>query len=81
MHISQHLLEYRVDPGRMPGSHQSCSIMAFLSWTGKTKYNTRVVGKDKEREKSLTCHCHRQNMNQLGKISLLLIKTEYNNEK
>ena len=37
-----------VDPGGMPGAHQSCSITRLLPWTGETKYKKRLVGQDKE---------------------------------
>ena len=39
-----------VDPGWMPGAHQSCSITPLLSWTGERKYNKSLVGRDKDRE-------------------------------
>lgn len=44
-----------------PGANQSCSITPLLSWTGVWKYDKKLTGWDKDREKSLTdCH-HGQN--------------------
>jgi len=31
------LLMQWVDPGWMPGTHQSCSVTPLLSWTGQRK--------------------------------------------
>ena len=33
----------------------------LLNWTGKRKYDERLEGRDKDRERSLTNYCHRQN--------------------
>jgi len=56
----------------MPGAHQNCSITPFLNWTGERKYDERLEGQDKERERSLTNHHHRQNRLNLGrKVSLI----------
>lgn len=44
-----------VDPGLASDAHQSHSV-TFLSWIRKSKYNERLVGKDKER--SLISYCH-----------------------
>jgi len=74
LHIIRSL--WWADPGWTPGTHQSCSIIPLLSWTGEKKYNERLVGRDKDRERSLTNYCHRQNRLILGKINLLPIKSE-----
>ena len=55
-----------VDPGWTPGAHQSHSITHLLSWTGERKHNERFMGQDKDRERSLTNYCHRQNRLDLG---------------
>jgi len=38
----------------MPGVHQSHSITPLLNWTGERKYDERLKGQDKDRERSLT---------------------------
>jgi len=38
----------------------------FLSWTGEKKYDERLEGRDRDRERSLTDYCHRQNRPNLG---------------
>jgi len=35
--------------------------LPLLSWTGERKYDERLMGGDKDRERSLTNYCHRQN--------------------
>jgi len=35
---------------------------------GRKKYSESLVGRDKDREKSLTNYCHRQNRLSLGKL-------------
>ena len=57
-----------VDPGWMPGPHQSHSITPLLNWTGERKLNERLVGRDKDRERSLTNYHHGQNRLDLGKL-------------
>ena len=42
-------LLWLVDPGWMPGAHQSRSITHLLGWTGERKYNKELVGRDKDR--------------------------------
>ena len=49
-----------VDPAWMPGAHQSCSVTAPPQ-AGERKYNKRLVGRDKDRERSFSNYCHRQN--------------------
>jgi len=41
--------------------------LPLLSWTEERKYNERLVGQDKDRERSLTNCCHGQNRLDLGK--------------
>ena len=51
--------------------------LPLLSWTGERKYDERLMGRDKDRERSLTNYCHRQNRLNLGrKRSLSPIKSE-----
>jgi len=35
--------------------------LPLLSWTGERRYDERLVGRDKDRERSLTNYCHGQN--------------------
>ena len=35
--------------------------LPLLSWTGERKYDERLEGQDKDRERSLTNYCHRKN--------------------
>jgi len=42
--------------------------LPLLCWTGEKKYNERLVGQDKERERSLTNYHHAQNRLVLGKL-------------
>jgi len=42
--------------------------LLLLSWKGKKKYNERLIGQDKDRERSLTNYHHRQNRLDLGKL-------------
>jgi len=42
--------------------------LPLLSWTGERKYDERLKGRDKDRERSLTNYCHRQNRLKLGKL-------------
>jgi len=68
----------------MPGAHPNRSITPLLSWTGKRKYDERLEGRDKDRERSLTNYCHRQNrlnLGRKGKFNLSPIKSEQDNEK
>ena len=39
-----------------------------LSWTGESKYNERLKGRDKGRERSFTSYRHGQNRLNLGKL-------------
>lgn len=45
------------------------------------KYNTKLLGGDKDREKLLTSYCRGQNRLSLGKSNLLPVKSEENDEK
>jgi len=33
--------------------------LPLLSWTGERKYDQRLMGRDKDRERSFTTYCHR----------------------
>ena len=50
--------------------------LPLLSWTGERKYNERLLGQDKDRERSFTDYCHGQNRLDLVKNNLLPIKSE-----
>jgi len=52
----------------MPRAQQSHSVSALLSWTGERKYDKRLMGQNKDRERSLSNYCHRQNRPDLGKL-------------
>jgi len=41
--------------------------LPLLSWTGERRYDERLVGRDKDRERSLTSYCLRQNRLNLGR--------------
>lgn len=43
-----------VNPGWMPGIHQSCSVTSLLSWSEERKYNEKPAGPDKDRDRSIT---------------------------
>jgi len=46
--------------------------LPLLNWTGKRKYNERLVSGDEDMERSLTSYCHGQNsLNLGGKGSLI----------
>ena len=64
------------DPGWMPSAHQSCSITPLLSWTGERKYNKRLVGRGKDRERSLSNYHHGQNRLNLGKKLIYFITSQ-----
>jgi len=52
----------------MPDAHQNCSITPPPQLhTGERKSDERLEGQDKDRERSLTNYCHRQNRLDLEK--------------
>ena len=57
-----------VDPGWMPGAYQSHFIIPLLNWTRERKYNNRLMGRDKDSERSLSNYHHRENRLDLGKL-------------
>jgi len=50
------------------------TILSFplLSWTGEIKYDEKLRGRDKDRERSLTSYRHRQNRLNLGRKGSLI---------
>jgi len=46
--------------------------LPLLKWTGERKYDERLKGRDKDRERSLTNYCHRQNRLNLGRKGSLI---------
>jgi len=46
--------------------------LPHLSWTGERKYDKRLEGQDKDRERSLTTYCHGQNRLNLGRKGSLI---------
>jgi len=44
----------------------------LLSWAGERKYDERLVGQDKDRERSLTNYCHGLNRLNLGREKSLI---------
>jgi len=43
-----------------------------FNWTGERKYDERLEGQDKDRERSLTYYCHGQNRLNLGRKGSLI---------
>jgi len=43
--------------------------LPLLSWIVEKKYEERLVGRDKGRERSLSSYCHGQNRLDLGKFA------------
>jgi len=41
--------------------------LPLLSWTGERKYDERLVGRDEDRERSLTNYCHGRSRLNLGR--------------
>jgi len=63
---------------------KTCLSLPLLNWTGERKYDERLKGRDKDRERSLTNYHHGQNnmnLGRKGKFSLLPIKSEQDKEK
>ena len=50
-----------VDVGWTPDAWQDAVSLPPLSWTGERKHNERLMGLDKDRERSLTNYHHGQN--------------------
>jgi len=48
-------------------STKTTSSVPLLNWTGERKYDERLKGRDKDRERSLTNYCHGQNRLNLGR--------------
>ena len=46
--------------------------LPLLNWVGETKYDERLEGRDKDRERSLTTYCHGQNRLNLGRKGSLI---------
>jgi len=46
--------------------------LPLLDQTGDRKYDERLVGRDKDKERSLTNYCHRQTRLNLGKKGSLI---------
>jgi len=46
--------------------------LPLLSWTEERKYDERLEGRDKDRERSLTSYCHGQNKLNLGRKGSLI---------
>jgi len=46
--------------------------LPLLSWTGERKYNERLEGQDKDRERSLTNYCQERNRLNLGRKGSLI---------
>jgi len=51
----------------MPGAHQNRSITPPLNWTGEKKYDERLEGRNKDKERSLTNYHHGQNRLNMGR--------------
>jgi len=46
--------------------------LPLLRWTGERKYDERLKGQDKDRERSLINYCHGQNRLNLGRKGSLI---------
>jgi len=46
--------------------------LPLLNWTGERKYDERLEGRDKDRQRSLTNYCHGQNSLDLGRKGSLI---------
>lgn len=46
--------QWWTDPGWIPAADQSYSVTELLTWIGERKCNTRLMGRDKDRERSVT---------------------------
>jgi len=60
-----------VDPGWAPGAHQSLSVtlsLPLLCWAGEKIYDERLMGRDEDRERSLSNYHHGQTRLDLGKL-------------
>jgi len=56
------------DPGWRPGARQAALSLPHLTWTGGDKiHDRRLVGRGKNRERSLTIYLHGQNRLNSGK--------------
>jgi len=58
--------------------------LPLLNWTGERKYDERLEGRDKDRDRSLTNYCQGQKKIELGKkreLDLSLIRSEEDSEK
>lgn len=58
----------------LAGHHEAteATVTPHLSWTGETKCSERLLGWDKDEERSLTTYCHGQNRLCLGKLVSLI---------
>jgi len=78
IHIKQHMVKEKekkskitmwwVDPGWMLGAHQNRSISPPSQLDGGKKYNENLLGRGKDRERSFSNYCHRENRLNLEKI-------------
>ena len=65
-----------VDPGWTPGAHQSRSITPSPQLDRGENNNERLMGRDKDRERSLTNYHHRHNRLNLGKLTQFIAKSQ-----
>lgn len=42
---------------------------SLFSWTGERKCNKKSIGRDKDRERAISSHCHGQNRLDFGKLA------------
>jgi len=47
-------------------------LLPFFNWTGERKYDERLKGRGKDRERSLIAYCHKQNRLNLGRKGSLI---------
>jgi len=53
-------------------STKTALSLPLLSWMGERKYDERLEGQDKDRDTSLTNHCHGQKRLNLGRKGSLI---------
>jgi len=50
--------------------------LPLLSWTGERKYDERLKGRDKDRERSLTSYSHGQTRLNLGRKGSMIVRNK-----
>jgi len=64
------LFRFGLDKRQVPT--KTTLLLPLLNWTGEKKYDERLVGRDKDRERSLTDYCHGEKRLNLGRKRSLI---------